>query len=65
MAEHLRARPDLLPTLLTSLFEIVLFEDCTNQWSLSRPMLSLILVNEQVGGGGEGVGGLEGRAAEG
>lgn len=50
MAEHLRVRPDLLPTLLTSLFEIVLFEDCTNQWSLSRPMLSLILVNEQIYG---------------
>ncbi len=46
-AEHLRQRPELLPTLLTTLFEIVLFEDCTNQWSLSRPMLSLILVNEQ------------------
>ncbi len=30
-----------------TLFEIVLFEDCANQWSLSRPMLSLILVNEQ------------------
>ncbi len=46
-AEHLRQRPELLPTLLTTLFEIVLFDDCTNQWSLSRPMLSLILVNEQ------------------
>ena len=47
IAEHLRQRPELLPTLLTTLFEIVLFDDCTNQWSLSRPMLSLILVNEQ------------------
>ena len=49
MAEHLQQRPELLPTLLTTLFEIVLFEDCPNQWSLSRPMLSLILINEQVG----------------
>jgi hypothetical protein len=48
MAEHLQQRPELLPGLLTSLFEIVLFEDCSNQWSLSRPMLSLILVNEQI-----------------
>ncbi|CAL8462392.1 g1925 [Coccomyxa elongata] len=47
-AEHLRQRPELLPTLLTTLFEIVLFEDCSNQWSLSRPMLALILVNEQI-----------------
>ena len=28
VAEHLQQRPELLPTLLTSLFEIVLFEDC-------------------------------------
>lgn len=34
--------------LLKTLFEIVLFEDCGNQWSLSRPMLSLILLSEQV-----------------
>lgn len=46
MAEHLLQRPDLFPQVLSSLFEIVLFEDCTNQWSLSRPMLSLILANE-------------------
>ena len=41
---HLRAAPRLLPDLLYSLFDIVLFDDCFNQWSLSRPMLSLILV---------------------
>ena len=46
-ADHLRQRPELLPNLLTTLFELVLFEECTNQWSLSRPMLSLILLNEQ------------------
>lgn len=34
--------------ILKTLFEIVLFEDCGNQWSLSRPMLSLILISEQV-----------------
>lgn len=34
--------------ILKTLFEIVLFDDCSNQWSLSRPMLSLILINEQV-----------------
>ncbi|THU47492.1 hypothetical protein C4D60_Mb09t16100 [Musa balbisiana] len=33
--------------ILRTLFEIILFEDCGNQWSLSRPMLSLILLNEQ------------------
>ncbi|XP_022765661.1 exportin-7-like isoform X4 [Durio zibethinus] len=34
--------------ILRTLFEIVLFEDCGNQWSLSRPMLSLILISEQI-----------------
>ena len=33
---------------MTTLFEIVLFDDCSNQWSLSRPMLVLILVNEPI-----------------
>uniref|UniRef100_A0A1D1ZXG9 Importin N-terminal domain-containing protein n=1 Tax=Auxenochlorella protothecoides TaxID=3075 RepID=A0A1D1ZXG9_AUXPR len=48
ISEHVRQRPDLFPQLLTTLFEIVMFEDCSNMWSLSRPMLSLILVSEQV-----------------
>jgi exportin-7 len=48
MQEHLRQAPGLLPEILKSLFEIILFEENSNQWSLSRPMLSLILVNEQV-----------------
>ena len=47
-ARHLAAMPHLFPELLRALFEMVLFEDCTNQWSLSRPMLSLILVNEGI-----------------
>ena len=46
--EHLRAQPQLLPEILKTLFEIILFEECSNQWSLSRPMLSLILINEQI-----------------
>jgi exportin-7 len=25
-----------------------MFEECSNQWSLSRPMLPLILINEPV-----------------
>ena len=42
----MQQRPELLPGILATLFEIVLFEDCSNQWSLSRPMLSLVLANE-------------------
>lgn len=47
MVKHITECPTLFPEILKSLFEIVLFEDCANQWSLSRPMLSLILINEQ------------------
>lgn len=48
LGAHLAARPDLFPGLLATLFDVALFEDCPNQWSLSRPMLPLILVNEGV-----------------
>ncbi|KDD71239.1 hypothetical protein H632_c5483p0 [Helicosporidium sp. ATCC 50920] len=35
----------MLPNLLQTLFETVFLEDCSNQWSLSRPMLSLMLLD--------------------
>ncbi|KAK2077922.1 hypothetical protein QBZ16_003790 [Prototheca wickerhamii] len=50
IAEHIKARPELFAGLLETLLELVLFEDCTNLWSLTRPVLPLILVNEQVYG---------------
>lgn len=43
---HLQQKPDLLPRLLALLFNLILFENVGNQWSMSRPMLSLIVVNE-------------------
>ncbi|GAB4836168.1 hypothetical protein Ancab_001081 [Ancistrocladus abbreviatus] len=48
LARHIGECPTLFPEILKTLFEIVLFEDCGNQWSLSRPMLSLILISEQI-----------------
>ncbi|XP_031377633.1 exportin-7 isoform X1 [Punica granatum] len=48
LTRHIVDCPNLFPEILKTLFEIVLFEDCGNQWSLSRPMLSLILINEQI-----------------
>ncbi|CAA6655624.1 unnamed protein product [Spirodela intermedia] len=48
LARHIAECPNLFPEILRTLFEIVLFEDCGNQWSLSRPMLSLILISEQI-----------------
>ncbi|PNX72181.1 exportin 7 [Trifolium pratense] len=47
LARHIAECPTLFPEVLKTLFEILLFEDCGNQWSLSRPMLSLILINEK------------------
>ncbi|XP_058785699.1 uncharacterized protein LOC131660492 isoform X1 [Vicia villosa] len=47
LARHIAECPTLFPEILKTLFEILLFEDCSNQWSLSRPMLSLILINEK------------------
>lgn len=44
--KHLLEQPNLYKDLLKTLFEIILFEDCSNQWSLSRPMLSLVLLIE-------------------
>lgn len=41
------AAPELFPRVLEVLFSVVLAEDCPNQWSLSRPLLSLILSNEE------------------
>ncbi|GMP77000.1 hypothetical protein CsSME_00033431 [Camellia sinensis var. sinensis] len=47
LARHVAGCPGVFPEILKTLFEIVLFEDCGNQWSLSRPMLSLILISEE------------------
>ena len=34
--------------VLTTVINIIVFEECRNQWSMSRPLLGLILLNEQV-----------------
>jgi exportin-7 len=46
-AQHINQSPNLLPEILETLFQIALFQECFNQWSLSRPMLSLMLVSQQ------------------
>lgn len=37
--------------MLSTVLNIIIFEDCRNQWSMSRPLLGLILLNEKVNGG--------------
>ncbi|CAG8462154.1 14273_t:CDS:10 [Cetraspora pellucida] len=43
---YLNEFPTVLPTLFIANFNVVLFEDRQNQWSLSRPLLCLILLNQ-------------------
>ena len=33
---------------LSTVLHTIMFEDCRNQWSMSRPLLGLILLNEEV-----------------
>ena len=34
--------------LFVNVMNIIIYDDCRNQWSMSRPLLGLILLNEQV-----------------
>ena len=40
--------PGLLQGMLSSIMNIIMFENYRNQWSMSRPLLGLILLNEEV-----------------
>ena len=48
IASHIASSMDAFADVLKTLFKKVLFEDCQNQWTVSRPMLSLILLNPNV-----------------
>lgn len=43
---HIDNNPQMFGQLLALLLETVVYDDCPNQWALSRPMLGLILTNE-------------------
>lgn len=45
---HLHAQVNMFEQLMRDLFHIVVFGEAQNQWSLARPMLSLILAAENV-----------------
>ena len=44
----LEVHPEILQQMLSTVLNIVMFEECRNQWSMSRPLLGLILLNEEV-----------------
>jgi len=46
MQRHVQANPDAFPVLLKTVMEVLLTDNCQNQWCLSRPLLALILINE-------------------
>ncbi|KAL9983973.1 hypothetical protein ACROYT_G006223 [Oculina patagonica] len=41
------SHPEMIQQMLSTVLNIVMFEDCKNQWSMSRPLLGLILLNEK------------------
>lgn len=43
----LELHPEILQQMLQTVLNIIMFEDCRNQWSMSRPLLGLILLNEE------------------
>lgn len=45
---YLNQYPRILPTLMASIFYLVLFEDNNDQWSLSRPLYTLIILQRDV-----------------
>ncbi|KAL0488799.1 exportin-XPO7 [Acrasis kona] len=45
LSRHLQQSVELFPRLLHQFFHLIIYEDCGNQWSVSRTMLSLIVIN--------------------
>uniref|UniRef100_A0A803LT90 Uncharacterized protein n=1 Tax=Chenopodium quinoa TaxID=63459 RepID=A0A803LT90_CHEQI len=47
-AKHISDCADIFLDILKTMFEIVLYEDNSSQWGLSRAILSLILISEEM-----------------
>ena len=47
LAQHLQNCPNLFSVFLISLFKKLIFQGVESYWSLSRPVLSIILANQQ------------------
>lgn len=44
---YFRQFPQTLPTLLSTVFNLVLFDDNSDQWSLSRPLYALMILQRE------------------
>ncbi|XP_065827879.1 exportin-7-like isoform X2 [Oscarella lobularis] len=40
-------QPEVFQQMLSTVLNIIIFEECRNQWSMSRPLLGLVLLNEK------------------
>lgn len=47
LVQVIKLRPEILQQMLSTVLNIIMFEDCRNQWSMSRPLLGLILLNAE------------------
>ena len=47
LVQVIKVHPEILQQMLSTVLNIIMFEDCRNQWSMSRPLLGLILLNEE------------------
>ncbi|XP_031210457.1 ran-binding protein 17 isoform X2 [Mastomys coucha] len=47
LLHFMQQNPDILQQMMSVLMNTIVFEDCRNQWSVSRPLLGLILLNEK------------------
>ncbi|XP_065265466.1 ran-binding protein 17 isoform X3 [Emys orbicularis] len=47
LLHFMQQNPEVLQQMMSILMNTIIFEDCRNQWSVSRPLLGLILLNEK------------------
>ncbi|XP_023392910.1 ran-binding protein 17 [Pteropus vampyrus] len=47
LLHFMQQNPDVLQQMTSVLMNTIVFEDCRNQWSVSRPLLGLVLLNEK------------------
>ncbi|XP_068392444.1 ran-binding protein 17 isoform X2 [Eschrichtius robustus] len=45
LLHFMQQNPEVLQQMMSVLMNTIVFEDCRNQWSVSRPLLGLILLN--------------------
>ncbi|KAM9531618.1 LOW QUALITY PROTEIN: ran-binding protein 17 [Guaruba guarouba] len=47
LLHFMQQNPEVLQQMMSILMNTIIFEDCRNEWSVSRPLLGLLLLNEK------------------